>query len=73
MSARQPPTSQTVSSTKSGASLRSNGTRAATHMTSSTSIRPSWGEGSMKASELVSTVMNRTKCSNRCGNAAAGA
>ena len=40
-------------------------------MKSSTIIKPSCGDGSMKAIELVSTVTNRTMFKSRCGSATA--
>ena len=65
-----PPTSQTIVNTNSGVSLRSNGTRAVTQATKSTNIITSCGDGSMKAIELSSTVMNSTKLSSRSAKAA---
>ena len=59
--------------------MRSNGTRAATHMASRTNIRASCGEGSMKAIELNSIVTNSVDVQQalrqrrgRAGIAAAG-
>ena len=71
MSAKKAPASQMASNNVSGTSLRSKRTRAATQVTSRMSIRPSCGEGSMRAIELVSTVTNKTMFRRRCGSAAA--
>ena len=65
-----PPTSQRTVGSRSGVSFRSNGTRAATQVSSSTNISTSCGEGSIKAMALVRTVMNSTKFSNRSARAA---
>src|SRR5579864_9026160 len=50
-----PPTSHSTVNNNSGMSLRSKPTLAPTHITRSTIINPSCGDGSMKAIELVRT------------------
>ncbi len=64
-----PPTSQTMVRISKGSSLRSNGTRAATHIASSTNISASCGDGSMKAIELNDIVMNNVAFKSRCASA----
>ena len=73
MTEKKPPISQTIRSSISGISLRSNGTRAATHIAKRMIIRPSCGEGSMKAIELNITVTNRTIFRSRCASGAVAA
>src|SRR5215472_11219936 len=73
MTEKSPPISQMINSSMSGISLRSNETRAATQAARSTIIRPSCGEGSMKAIELSSTVTNSMRFKSRCTSGAVAA